>query len=153
MNRGPGGAVLPAQILRERKPVVPFVERTVVDNLTYGLGPAGYDVRIAESFFMWPGRYVLGSTLERFVMDADLLGLVCDKSTWARRGITVQNTVIEPGWCGYLTLELANHSLWPIRIKAGQPIAQILFLQLAAPTVLPYDGKYQNQQPGPQQAR
>jgi len=86
-------------------------------------------------------------------MPLDLLGRVTDKSTWARRFLTVQNTIIEPGWCGYLTLELTNHSDVDIHIMRGMPIAQIIFDVLDEPTEKPYMGKYQNQQSGPVAAR
>lgn len=121
--------------------------------MTFGLGPAGYDVRIAEGMTVAAGQFVLASTVERFDMPNDVLSQVCDKSTWARRGMVVQNTIIEPGWRGYLTLELTNHSGGLIDIRAGDPIAQIIFFRLEAPTELPYSGKYQDQQSGPQPAR
>lgn len=81
-------------------------------------------------------------------MPNDVVGRVADKSTNARRFLTVQNTVIEPGWRGYLTLELTRHLPWPIRIKAGTPIAQILFELTDKPVSRPYTGKYQDQQAG-----
>jgi dCTP deaminase len=121
--------------------------------MTYGLGPAGYDVRIDQYLTMVPGSSMLASTMERFQMPLDLLGRVTDKSTWARRFLTVQNTIIEPGWCGYLTLELTNHSDVDIHIMRGMPIAQIIFDVLDEPTEKPYMGKYQNQQSGPVAAR
>ena len=99
--------ILPAQTIRKIKPVSPFFERTSHNGMTFGLGPAGYDVRIAERVVVGV-KMVLASTLERFEMPIDLLGQVCDKSTWARRGVAVQNTIIEPGWRGYLTLELTK---------------------------------------------
>jgi dCTP deaminase len=78
-------------------------------------------------------------------MPDDILGIVHDKSTWGRRGIAVQNTVIEPGWRGFLTLELSNHSSRLITIENGDPIAQIVFHLLAGATDSPYRGKYQDQ--------
>jgi dCTP deaminase len=144
--------ILPAQAIRKIKPVSPFCERTRYNGMTFGLGPAGYDVRIAETVVV-DAKSVLASTLEHFDMPNDVLGQVCDKSTWARRGVAVQNTIIEPGWRGYLTVELTNHSGEPIEIQAGDPIAQIIFFRLEAPTELPYQGKYQDQQAGPQPAR
>ena len=143
--------IIPAQTLRKIKPVEPFCERTQHNGMTYGLGPAGYDVRIAETVTV--GRFVLGSTVERFNIPNDVLAQVCDKSTWARRGVAVQNTIIEPGWRGYLTIELTNHGDTPIEIKAGDPIAQIIFFRLEEPTALPYWGRYQDQEPGPQGVR
>ncbi len=133
--------------------------------MTYGLGPAGYDIRAAEDMDLKPGAFELGSSMERFDMPLNVLGYVKDKSSWARKGLCVQNTVIEPGWCGFLTLEYTNHRPkihvkdpeyeWPwnhIQIRAGDPIAQIVFHYLDAPTMIPYKGKYQDQPAGPQHA-
>lgn len=145
--------IVPAQTLRLLKPVTPFHERTMLRGMTYGLGPAGYDVRIAETIDLEPGTFMLASTIERFTMPDDLMAIVHDKSTWARRGLTVQNTVIEPGWRGYLTLELALHGQSGLWINRGDPIAQIVFHRLEAPTDSPYGGKYQDQEAGPQPAR
>lgn len=145
--------ILPGQMIRERSDVItPFHERTILRGRSFGLSMAGYDVRIAQNLDVSPGGFVLGSTVERFDMPADLLGLVKDKSSWARAGIAVQNTVIEPGWKGHLTVEITNHGPDEIRIEAGDPIAQILFMLLAAPAVETYQGKYQNQGPAPQEA-
>jgi dCTP deaminase len=142
--------IIPAQTLRQLKPVEPFVERTRHHGMTFGLSPAGYDIRIAQDVKLSRLRsFVLASSVERFVMPADLIAQVCDKSSWARRGVAVQNTIIEPGWRGYLTLELTYARWWPIRIKAGSPIAQIIFFRLEAPTEQPYAGKYQDQRAGP----
>jgi dCTP deaminase len=135
--------------------------------MTFGLGPAGYDIRAAEDVDIPPGGFVLGSSFEQFDMPLDMLGVVHDKSSWARKGLCVQNTVIEPGWRGFLTLEYTNHlpdcpevdrcpAGWPwnwIHIKQGDPIAQIIFHMLDEPTVQPYEGKYQDQEAGPQKAR
>jgi dCTP deaminase len=90
--------ILPAQEIRRLRPLDPFVEREIAFGTTYGLGPAGYDVRIAEMIWLWRGRFLLASTIEHFDMPNDVMAIVHDKSTWARRGVAVQNTVIEPGW-------------------------------------------------------
>lgn len=145
--------ILPAQHIRFLQPVSPFCERTVAHGMTYGVGPAGYDVRIAETVTVKPGVFALASTVERFAIPDFIMGFVHDKSTWARRGLAVQNTVIEPGWGGYLTLELTNHGNAVIELQAGMPIAQIVFHRLEEPTNLPYEGRYQDQQAGPQPAR
>lgn len=151
--------ILSAQSIRIRcavagmRMVEPYAERTEAHGMTYGLGPAGYDVRIAETVNLPPGGFVLASTVERFDIPRDILAMVADKSTWARNGIAVQHTVIEPGWRGHLTLEISNHSDTHVSIFSGQPIAQIIFHLLDAPTEQPYAGKYQDQQAGPQMAR
>lgn len=146
-------AVLPAQRIREERIVEPFEERTVLEGLTYGLGPAGYDVQVAQDLWLWPFWGRLASTVQRFTMPADVVAFVKDKSTNARRFILVQNTVIEPGWSGFLTLELTRCLPWPVRIRKGTPIAQIIFERLEEATALPYAGRYQDQEAGPVAAR
>ena len=143
---------IPAQIIRRIRPVEPFCERSSAHGMTYGLGPAGYDVRIAENIILKPGAFALASTVERFCMPDDVLGTVHDKSTWARQGLAAQTTVIEPGWRGYLTLELTNHSYGDIILKEGMPIAQVIFWQMSEPTEIAYQGKYQDQPSGAQPA-
>ena len=140
--------ILPAQEIRKIAPLDPLHERTVVNGMSYGLSHAGYDVRIAESVILPAGKFCLASTVEKFFMPHDLIAMVHDKSTWARRGLSLFNTVIEPGWYGYLTLELVNHSENVLMIDAGDPIAQIVFMRLEQPTESPYTGKYQNQRAG-----
>lgn len=145
--------ILPAQSIRKIKPILPFFERTVHNGMSYGLSHAGYDVRIAETIRLVPGTSCLASTMEEFFMPNDLVAFVHDKSTWARRGLSLFNTVIEPGWQGFLTLELVNHSNKELFIAEGDPIAQIIFMRMEEPTEKPYTGKYQNQKRGPQVAR
>lgn len=144
--------ILPAQTIRKLRPVNPFVERAVAYGATYGLGPAGYDVCLDQAIWLWPSRFVLASTVEQFTMPSDVLGVVHDKSTWARRGVAVQNTVIEPGWHGWLTLEITMHAWRILLLPKGTPIAQVIFHRLEAYTELPYQGKYQSQGQGPQPA-
>lgn len=145
--------VLSGQTIRRLRPIEPFHEREVANGMSFGLGPAGYDVRIAEDFTMTPGKFVLASTMEQFTMPDDCIAYVKDKSTWARRGICLQNTVIEPGWRGFLTLEITHHGNAFVRITAGDPIAQIVFHRLDEPAERPYNGKYQDQERGPQAPR
>jgi dCTP deaminase len=150
--------VLSAQSIIEQQLVNPCCGKEIFEGVSYGLGPAGYDIRLAEDIVMTAtGKVYLCSAIERFRMPADIIGHVTDKSTWARRGLMVQNTVIEPGWHGYLTLELTYVGVWgtepPIlALKAGTGIAQVVFQWLDKPTDRPYDGKYQNQKQGAQAA-
>lgn len=140
--------ILSAQSIRkrcERGLIRPFHERSVFDGMTYGLSIAGYDIRVAEDITVPDTNFILASSVEYFEMPLDLLAKVCDKSTWARKGLFVQNTVIEPGWCGHLTLELTNQGFHWVQIKRGMPIAQIIFQLLDEPAERGYDGKYQNQ--------
>jgi dCTP deaminase len=71
----------------------------------------------------------LASAIEEFDMPNNLIGIVHDKSTWARRGLSVFNTVIESGWKGFLTLELVYHGDEELIIPAGAGIAQVMFHQ------------------------
>lgn len=144
--------IIPAQEIRRRGIFSPFHERTVVRGRSFGVSSAGYDVRIAESLVLQPGEFSLASTVERFDMPNDLLGIVHDKSTWARQGLALQNTVIEPSWRGWLTLELTNHGREILVIEAGDPIAQIVLHLLSEPTEQEYVGKYQDQKQGAQAA-
>lgn len=144
--------ILSGQSIRLRKIFEPFSERTTAGGMTFGLGPAGYDVRVAQSLTIPRHGWTLASTLEKITMPDDLLATVHDKSTWARLGLAVQTTVIEPGWTGYLTLELSNHGAGLLNLEMGQPIAQIIFHQLDRPAEAPYNGKYQDQPDHPQPA-
>jgi dCTP deaminase len=128
-----------------RLTIEPFCERTVAHGMSYGLSAAGYDLRIKDGLNIPPGGFNLAVTVERLAMPRDLLGHLCDKSSWARRGISVKNTIFEPGWCGYPTLEISNHGPAVVVIPAGAPIAQLIFLVLDEPTEMPYSGKYQDQ--------
>lgn len=141
--------ILSAQSIRRRTGIItPFFERTIVHGMTFGLSSCGYDVRLAQSFLLGVGEgagFALASTIEHFDMPTNIVGRVHDKSTWARRGLAVQNTIIEPGWRGHLTLELSNNGSEQLMLHEGMPIAQIIFELLDEPTHQPYQGKYQDQ--------
>jgi dCTP deaminase len=114
-------------------------------GVSYGLGEAGYDVRIKQEVRLNPqNKFVLASTIERFEMPNHLVGVVHDKSTWARQGLSVFNTLIEPSWEGFLTIELVYHGNGELLIPAGAGIAQVLFYSLLHEASYG-DGKYQNQ--------
>lgn len=141
-------------------PIVGMVHRKMVaEGTSYGLSEAGYDIRIkqqvkfrprdghisavVDGMFVPDTRFILASAIEEFDMPTNLVGIVHDKSTWARRGLSVFNTVIEPGWKGFLTLELVYHGNGELVIPAGAGIAQVLFHELKLERA--YKGKYSNQ--------
>ena len=97
------------------------------------------------------GKFALASAIEKFNMSPSCVAIVHDKSTWARRALSVFNTVIEPGWKGYLTLELVYHGRKKLHIPAGAGIAQVLFHLVQEPAN--YNGKYQKQEDKPVSAR
>ena len=159
--------ILPAQTIRalclgNRPMISPFTERIVVNGMSAGLSSCGYDIRIAEDIQLWPqGKaqfntfkaFSLASTIEAFNIPTDIMMEIKDKSTWARLGIAVQNTIAEPGWKGEtLTLEISNHGPETVRIEAGSPIAQAVFHRLEEATELVYSGKYHNAPKGAQEA-
>lgn len=154
-------SVLSGKTIRSLNILTPFSERTKHEetNTSFGLSMCGYDISLDQDITLRAGRTVLASTLEHFSMPNDVVGVVHDKSTWARRGIAVQNTVIEPGWCGFLTLEITLSPLdsdpanSQYELKAGTPIAQVLFHRVDQETEGYGDSKYQNQARGPQAAR
>lgn len=145
-------------------------------GVSYGLGEVGYDIRIKQAvnfvrtdrgerivitaeregdgelrqYNRARGNFIIASAMEEFVMPEDLMGIVHDKSTWARQGLSVFNTVIEPGWKGFLTLELVYHGGDCLEIPAGAGIAQVVFHKLSS--VARYEGKYQHQADRPVEA-
>lgn len=131
----------------------PFVERGVQNGRSFGLSIAGYDIRCKQDVSLWPGDFELASSVEHFNIPNDVIFFVKDKSSWARQGLSVFNTVGEPGWKGYLTLELVNHGKQRLIIKEGDPIAQVIFQKLDQPAEKGYSGKYQNQEDRPVEAR
>lgn len=132
-------------------------------GVSFGLSEAGYDIRVKQSIWFRPdggvvvndkyqnGSFCLASAIEEFHMPNNLVGIVHDKSTWARQGLSVFNTVIEPSWRGFLTLELVYHGRDGLHIPAGAGIAQVVFHQTSESAY--YDGKYQNQADMPVSAK
>lgn len=138
--------------LLQDQPLSPMLNtKERAHGVSYGMSEAGYDIRIAQNVTLHPfRRFALASTIERFHMPESLVGIVHDKSTWARRGLSVFNTVIEPGFSGGLTIEIVYHGWKPIRIPAGAGIAQVIFHETCENAS--YSGKYQNQGMNPQKA-
>lgn len=153
--------------LIEAKPVDPFfLTKNREHGVSWGLGEAGYDVRLKQTITFHPtewrgnsvlvpphvivdgeeraGLFTIASTVERFQVPTNLVATVHDKSTLARRGLSVFTTVIEPGWgltaeC-YLTLELVYHGPDVLHLPAGSGIAQVIFHEVSEPAQ--YTGKY-----------
>lgn len=147
--------ILPCQDITNLKLLSPCLPRGVdlQVGMSYGLSGASYDLRVRGGFTLWPKSTKLASAIEKFTLPANVAGVVHDKSTLARRFVTVQNTFIDAGWTGYLTLEITNHSWKFVRIYSGQPIAQVVFHYLRDATERPYQGKYNHQEPWPVPAR
>jgi len=85
--------------------------------------------------------------VEYYKMPPDVLAIVLGKSTYARSGIIVNVTPLEPGWEGHVTIEISNATPLPAKVYANEGIAQVVFLQGESPDVSYADkaGKYQKQ--------
>ena len=96
-----------------------------------------------------PNSFALAETVERVRIPRSVLAICVGKSTYARCGIIVNVTPLEPEWQGCITLEISNTTPLPARIYADEGIAQIVFLQadhICATSYADKGGKYQNQQ-------
>lgn len=146
--------VLSAQTIRALRLVSPDRDAYKDEHgNSAGLSACGYDITIDKELYLNPGCYLLCAAQQYFNLPDNVMGVVHDKSSLARKGLAVQNTVLEPGWRGFLTLEITNHGHQHMRITEGGAIAQVVFHFLDEPTSLPYVGKYQDQEPGPQASR
>jgi len=145
--------ILNGRKLYDARPLSPMSGMKLREHgVSYGLAEVGYDVRIKQSITLHPfRRFALASTIERFTIPENLVAVIHDKSTNIRRGLMVGNSVAEPGWQGWLTLELFYFGWKPLHIKAGTGIAQAIFHQLASPAR--YVGRYQDQPDRPVEAR
>lgn len=146
--------ILNGKTLMVAKPLEPMLDtKQRAHGVSYGLSEAGYDIRIKQEVrFSRTRRFSLASAIEQFNMPTYLVGVVHDKSTWARQGLSVFNTVIEPGWKGFLTLELVYHGDAELIVPAGAGIAQVLFSTISDPADYG-GGKYQNQPDEPVEAK
>jgi dCTP deaminase len=145
-------------------------------HLSYGLSSAGYDVRInpkfkvftsckekivdplnfdkscciefnGDEYIMPPHSFMMTFTLESFNIPNDIMGLCIGKSTYARCGIVLNVTPIEPGQKGPVVLELSNTSPLPVKVYAGPDhgICKFIFFKITECDGA-YNGHYQNQQ-------
>lgn len=163
----------------EEDMIEPFLDHLVREGISYGLSSFGYDIRVDGQFKVFtnaqntlldpknfdersfvdmepggdciipPNSFALAQTLEYFQIPEDVLAVCVGKSTYARCGIIVNVTPLEPGWYGHLTLEISNTTPLPAKIYAGEGIAQLLFFQGEERPLVTYadrDGKYQGQQ-------
>jgi dCTP deaminase len=133
----------------------PFIDvRKPMEDLTELV-----EVAEGEPFILHPGEFVLGATLERVHLPDDLVARLEGKSSLGRLGLLIHSTAgyVDPGWDGFLTLELSNVANLPITIYPGMKIGQISFFRLTSPAEHPYGStaagsKYQGQR-GPTPSR
>ncbi len=162
----------------EQEMINPFVDHQVRNNvISFGLSSYGYDIRIADQYKIFtnlnstivdpknfdpqsfvdyegdvciipPNSFALGRTIEYFKIPRNVMTICVGKSTYARCGIITNVTPLEPGWEGYVTLEISNTTPLPARIYSGEGIAQILFFEGDEMCSASYGdkmGKYQGQ--------
>ena len=122
------------------------LDSTIVDPKR--LDPTAFVEKNDESIVIPPNSFALARSVECFQMPTDVLGVVLGKSTYARCGIVVNCTPMEPGWRGYLTIEISNTTPLPAKVYANEGIAQVLFFRGSQPCRTSYadrQGKYQDQ--------
>lgn len=156
----------------------PFVDHQVREGvISYGVTSYGYDMRVADEFKVFtnvwnvvvdpknfdprsfvdrkeehidipPNSFALARSVERFRIPRNISCLVIGKSTYARVGIIVNITPLEPEWEGHVTIEISNTTPLPARIYANEGIGQVLFLESDEVCQVSYadkKGKYQGQ--------
>ena len=163
----------------EQEMISPFVENQQQGgSISYGLSSYGYDARVSNEFKIFtnvhstvvdpknfsqesfvtkkedvciipPNSFVLASTVEYFKIPRDVLVICLGKSTYARCGIIVNVTPLEPEWEGHVTLEFSNTTPLPAKIYANEGACQFIFLKGDQPPEVSYadrKGKYMKQQ-------
>ncbi len=162
----------------EHAMIAPYTDGQRQDSvISYGLSSYGYDARVADEFMVFtnvnsavvdpkafdndafvrkkgatctipPNSFALARTVEYFRIPADVLVVCVGKSTYARCGIIVNVTPLEPAWEGHVTLEFSNTTPLPARIYANEGACQFIFLKGDSPCETSYAarrGKYQKQ--------
>lgn len=164
--------------MAEKGMIKPFNKEQVKKGvISYGVSSYGYDMRIAGEFKVFtsanstvvdpksfnknsfidfkgdvcivpPNSFVLGRSVEYFKIPREVLVICLGKSTYARCGIVINVTPLEPEWEGYVTIEISNTSPLPAKIYANEGIAQLIFIQGSGVCEKSYadkKGKYQAQ--------
>jgi len=167
------------RLATEHRMIEPFEAGQVREGvISYGVSSFGYDIRVADEYKVFtdvysvivdpkafdprsfvdmkgdhciipPRSFALARTLEYFRIPADVLVVCVGKSTYARCGIIVNVTPLEPEWEGHLTLEISNTTPLPAKIYSNEGLAQLLFFQGDEVPEMTYamkKGKYQGQQ-------
>ena len=166
------------RMAQEKGMIEPFVDAQKRDGvISFGLSSYGYDARVGNDFKIFtnvnsavvdpksfdensfvdrntdicvipPNSFALARTVEYFRIPRDVLVICVGKSTYARCGIIVNVTPLEPEWEGHVTLEFSNTTPLPAKIYANEGACQFLFLQGNEPCEISYRdkaGKYQGQ--------
>lgn len=104
-----------------------------------------HDVKlsIGEPFYIHPGDFALGTSLEYVSLPDDLSATLEGRSSFGRLGITIHSTAgfIDPGFSGRITYEIQNEGTQPVALYPGMRVAQLCFVQLSSPALSPYGSK------------
>ncbi|MBQ7008554.1 MAG: dCTP deaminase [Ruminococcus sp.] len=105
-----------------------------------------YKTITTDTYLIMPGEFVLATTMEYFELPDNLTAFVEGRSSLGRMGLFIQNAGwVDPGFKGEITLELYNANRCAIELKAGRRVGQLVFAEMDAPAINPYNGKYQGQ--------
>lgn len=172
-----GGAVLSDEQILNLVEINPIAINSPDGVISYGLTSYGYDMRIARKFKIFtnlfsavvdpkkfdptcfidfegdecivpPNSFALGVSVEEFQIPRSILAICVGKSTYARCGVVVNVTPLEPEWKGKVTIEISNTTPNPAKIYSNEGIAQVIFLKSSSPCVISYadkKGRYQDQ--------
>ena len=122
-------------------------DNKIIDPLNFDeklLETKELDWHYTDSFLLPPLTAALGVSIEKVTIPHNILALVVGKSSYARCGLIINTTPLEPNWSGYITLEFFNTTCSNIRLYCKKGIAQVLFFE-GEPCWQTYNGKYQNQ--------
>jgi dCTP deaminase len=146
------------KMVREQDMIKPFEESQVREGvISYGVSSYGYDLRVADEFKIFtnvnssvvdPKNFDERSFVEYFKIPRSVLTICVGKSTYARCGIIVNVTPLEPEWEGFVTLEISNTTPLPARVYSNEGLCQIVFFESDEECEISYKdkkGKYQSQ--------
>jgi dCTP deaminase len=166
------------EMAKKRSMIAPCADlRPRKGRISYGISSYGYDFRLADEYkipdfssvqnldpkkadkvkfrdhkgsycLLPPNSFILGRSLEYFNIPRDIIVLCYGKSTYARSGIIVNVTPLEPEWEGYITISLVNTTPVAVKVYSGEGIAQAVFIRADSECKVSYadrKGKYQAQ--------
>lgn len=123
---------------------------SVVDDTPTGIVTLNSQIKYrsitADTYLILPGQFVLATTMEYFELPNNITAFVEGRSSLGRMGLFIQNAGwVDPGFKGEITLELFNANRFAIELKTGRRVGQLVFAEMDAYALNPYNGKYQGQ--------
>jgi len=166
------------EMSRKHKMIDPYAEgKTRKGKISFGASSYGYDFRLSDEYkipdfssvksadpknmdtatfrdykgracLIPPNSFILGRSLEYFSIPRDVIAICQGKSTYARSGVFINVTPLEPEWEGYITIAIVNYAPIPAKVYSGEGIAQLVFIRAESECAASYadkKGKYQGQ--------